>query len=202
MIHPPRLAAREGHMLGRYLMRMKSRGAMVRDIFRKYLDSNRENSKITERRALAVSPDQERVLLNCFRLQDLLMERTKIRFEFLIKTKLLDCAPYKSLDAISERLDQEWTEADESVIKKSNSHYGDLSREIDDIRSRWDPDSLTDPLRALTQDFEYRAASIAHASKISKTTGPVNGSADYPRRLLTTHRNPVHTLNEAKKTRR
>ena len=141
------------------LMLLKSRAALVRDTYREYMDSTRENSKITEQRALAVSPDHKTALLNCFRLQDLLRERATLRFEFLIKTQSFNCAPYKSLDAISERLDTGWTEAEEGAIKESNAHYKDVSREIADIRSKWDPDSLTAPLRALTQDSQYKAAS-------------------------------------------
>jgi hypothetical protein len=113
-------------MLIQSLLGMKSRHAMVRDTYRKCMKSSRDFSKLMEKRALIVSPDQRPVLLNCFRLQDLLMEQRAIRFEFLLKSRSLDCALFKSLDEISQRLDKDWCAAEEGALKESNSHYGDL----------------------------------------------------------------------------
>jgi hypothetical protein len=155
-------------MLIQFWKPKKMRAARVRDTFRKYLDSCREYSKTTEQRALTVSPDQELALLNCFRLQGLLRKRETIRFEFLLDIHSLDCSLTKSLDEIEQRLDKGWTEAEEGVLKEINSHYGGVSREITEIRSKGIPNSLTDPLRALQQDSKYRAASIAHAAVVRK----------------------------------
>src|SRR6266446_77793 len=104
-------------MLLGYFMRTKKRATIVREVFREYMESCDENMKITEQRALEASPDQEPILLNCFRLQRLLRERTTIRFEYLVSTTSLNCALFKSLDDIQKRVDQQWTEAEEAVIE-------------------------------------------------------------------------------------
>lgn len=147
-------------------MRTKKRATIVREVFREYMESCRESTKITEQRALEASPDHIPILLNCFRLQHLLLERLTIRFEYLLTTKSLDCAPFNSLDDLQKRLDQGWTEAEEVAIKKGNSHYCDISREIGTIQLEWLPDSLTTPLRELMRDDIYRKESVAHADKI------------------------------------
>ena len=146
----------------------KRRGARVRDIYREYLKYCHANSKITEQRALAVSPDQKLALRNCFRMQDLLRVQHIIRFEFLLEIHSLDCALFKSLEEIEQRLHEGWTEAEEGVLKEFNSHYSAVSREITEIRSKWPPNSLTYPLQALQQDPEYSTASIAHAALVRK----------------------------------
>ena len=146
--------------------RPKKRATIVREVFREYMESCYENMKITEQRALEASPDQEPILLNCFKLQRLLRERTTIRFEYLVSTISLDCALFKSLDDIQKRLDEEWTEAEEAAIKAGDAHYRDVSREIEAIQSKWVPDLLTAPLRELMKDGIYRTESLAHADKI------------------------------------
>ena len=42
-------------MLLGYFMRTKTRATIVREVFREYMESCRENTKITERRALGVA---------------------------------------------------------------------------------------------------------------------------------------------------
>jgi len=153
-------------MLLGYFMRTKKRATIVHEVFREYMESCCENMTITEKQALKASPDQEPILLNCFRLQHLLRERTTIRFEYLVSTNSLDCALLKSLDDIQKRLDQEWTEAEEAAIKASDAHYCNVSREIEAIQSKWVPDLPTAPLRQLMKDDIYRAESLAHADKI------------------------------------
>jgi hypothetical protein len=153
-------------MLLGYFMRTKKRATIVREVFREYMESCRENTKLAEQRALGASPDHIPILLNCFRLQHLLGERLTIRFEYLLTTKSLDCAPFNSLDDVQKRLDQGWTEAEEVAIKEDNSHYCDISREIEAIQFKWLPDSLTAPLRELMRDDIYRKDSVAHADRI------------------------------------
>lgn len=126
-------------MLLGYFMRTKKRATIVREVFREYMESCRENTKLAEQRALGASPDHIAILLNCFRLQHLLRERLTIRFEYLLTTKSLSCAPFNSLDDIQKRLDQGWTEAEEVAIKEGNSHYCDISREIELFNSNGYP---------------------------------------------------------------
>lgn len=141
---------------------------MVRDTYRKSMQSYREFTNLWERRAIEVSPDQKPLLLNCFRLQNLLMDQRAIRFEYLLKSKSMDCAIFKSLDEISERLDKDWTATEEGDLKESNSNYRDICQEIDDIQSKWDSDSLTAPLKAVEQDPQYRAAREAIADRVQE----------------------------------
>jgi hypothetical protein len=131
---------------------MKSRHALVRDTYRKSIRSTREFMQICKQRAIEVSPDQKALLLNCFKLQNLLMDQRAMRFEYLLKSKSRDCAIFKSLDEIDERLDKDWIAAEEGALKQSNLHYGAISQEIAEIQSKWDSEALTTPLRVLDQD--------------------------------------------------
>jgi hypothetical protein len=110
-------------MLIQSLLRLKSRHALVRDTYRKNMKRFREFTVFCEQRATAVSPDQKPLLLNCFKLWDLLMDQRAIRFEYLLETRSLDCAIFKSLDEIDERLDKDWdvTEDQMDVSTPANS---------------------------------------------------------------------------------
>ena len=108
---------------------------------------------------MEVSPDQKSLLLNCFRLQNLLIDQRSIRFRFLLKSKSLDCAVFKSLD-------KNWNAAEEEVLNKSNAHYTGICQEIADIWSKWDAESLTAPLTAVEQDPRYRAARETIADRV------------------------------------
>jgi len=152
------------------------RATRVRKTFRRYMQSCRKNMKIIEQRALALSPDHSLALRNCFRLQYLLSERRRSRFEFLLDTKSIDCALFKSLDEIAERVDKGWTEAEEGAIKERDPHYRDISREIAGIQSRWVPDLLTVPLRRLMHDDIYRKESLAHAARIRELERRMDGN--------------------------
>jgi hypothetical protein len=142
-----------------------SRRALVRDTYRNDLKSTRDFMKLAERRALEVSPEHSVVIRNCFRLQDLLSERCAVRFEYLLKSKSLDCAIFNTLDEVSERFDKDWGATEEGALKKSNAHYCDICQEIEAIQSKWDPDSLTAPLLAVQQDPQYLAAREAIADR-------------------------------------
>jgi hypothetical protein len=60
-------------------------------------------------------------------LQRLLKKRQTIRFDYLLKTRDLDCSLYETLDAISERLDAGWSDAEENAVQACNLHYGEIS---------------------------------------------------------------------------
>jgi hypothetical protein len=193
------------------LFTLKSRHALVRDIYRKYLKATAEFTQVMEHRALQVSPDHKATLQNCFRLQHLLIEQRMIRFEYLLKSRTLDCAAFKTLGEVSERLDKNWDGREEAAIlrlvepfgnpfprstsasqarepdwppglvsqspfksvatsysKESNSHYAAVSKEIDHIQSKWNAAALTEPLRSLEQDPQYRAALAAIADRVQE----------------------------------
>jgi hypothetical protein len=155
-------------MLIQSLLSFKSRHALVRDTYLKDMKSTREFMNLFEQRAILMSPDQELVLRNCFRLQNLLIDQCLIRFKCLLKSKSLDCAVFNSLDELDQRLDKNWTAADEEVLNKSNSHYTGICQEIADIWSKWDAESLTEPLKVVEQDPRYRAARVAIADRVQE----------------------------------
>jgi hypothetical protein len=155
-------------MLIQSLLAMKSRHALVRDTYRKNLNRFRGFTVFCEQRAIEISPDQKPLLLNCFKLWDLLIDQRAIRFEYLIKSKSLDCSIFKSLDEIDERLDKDWDLTEEDALKKSNERYTSICQEMVDIKSKWDSDSLTAPLKTFEQDPRYRAAREANADRIQQ----------------------------------
>ena len=126
---------------------MRSRHSLVRDTYRKNMKRFREFTAFCEQRAIEISPDKEPLLLNCFKLWDLLIDQRANRFEYLLKSKCLDCSIFKSLDEIDERLDKDWDVTEDDILKKSNTHYTSICQEIADIKSKWDPYSLTHPSR-------------------------------------------------------
>jgi hypothetical protein len=50
--------------------------------------------------------------------------------------------------------------------RESNSHCCAIGQEIADIKSQWDSDSLTAPLRAVQHDPQYRAARQAIVDRV------------------------------------
>ena len=155
-------------MLIQSLLGLRTRHALVRDTYLKDMKSIREFMKLFEQRAILMSPDQEPVLRNCFRLQNLLIDQRLIRFKFLLKSMSLDCAIFKTLDELDQRLDKDWNAAEEGDLEKGNSHYSGLCQEIADIRSKWDAESLAAPLEAVEQDSRYRAARLAMADRVQE----------------------------------
>lgn len=53
-------------------------------------------------------------------------------------------------------------------VKTKQLHYRDVCQEIKDIQSKWDSEALTDPLRVLDQDPQYRAAREAIADRVQE----------------------------------
>jgi hypothetical protein len=155
-------------MLIQSLLRMRSRRAIVRDAYRKYLKSTRYFMKWAGERAVKVAPDQSAALLKCFRMQVLMNEQQSIRFESLLKSNFRDWALLKSLDAIAQRLGKDWSAAEDEALIQRNSHYRDVSQEIKDIQANWDFDSLTEPLRVLDQDPQYRAERLTIADSVEE----------------------------------
>jgi hypothetical protein len=153
-------------MLIQALLGIRSRHVRVCDTYRKNMKRFRAFTVFCKQRAIEISPDQKPLLLNCFKLWDLLSDQRAIRFEYLLKSKSLDCPIFKSMDEIDERLDKDWDATEEDALKKSNSHYRDISQEIAEIQSKWDSEALTAPLRVLDQDPQYRAERLVIADRI------------------------------------
>ena len=122
-------------MLIQSLMRLRSRRTLLRNTFRKSQASYRVFLDVAEQCALRISPEFKLAWQNVYRLQRLLMEQRAIRFEYLLKARALDCS-LETLDAIAERLDAGWSDAEEMDVQACNAHYSEISLEIADIRSK------------------------------------------------------------------
>jgi len=96
--------------------------------------------------ALRVSQDYKLAWQNVFKLQRLLKKREDMRFAHLLQACNLDC----------------------SLLQECNAHYREISQEIGDIRSKWDPHAVGESTRTLEQDPKYLAARLALADRAKK----------------------------------
>jgi hypothetical protein len=93
------------------------------------------------------------------------MEQRAIRFEYLLRARVLDCSLFETLDAIAERLDAGWSEAEEIDVQACNAHYSEISLAIADIRSKWKPYAVGESSKILENDPEYQTARLDLASR-------------------------------------
>jgi hypothetical protein len=91
-----------------------------------------------------------------------------MRFTYLLKTRNFDCSLFETLDDLAARLDAGWSEAEEIAMQKCSAHYSEISQEIGDIRSKWDPHALDESARILEQDPRYLNARLALADRVEK----------------------------------
>jgi hypothetical protein len=152
-------------MLIQSLMRLRSRRTLLRNTFRKSDASYLEFLGVAEQCALRVSPEFNLAWQNVYRLQRLLMEQRAIRFEYLLQTRVLDCSIFETLDAIAERLDAGWSDAEEIAVQACNAHYSEISLAIADIRTKWKAYAVGESFKMLENDPEYRTARLALASR-------------------------------------
>ena len=152
-------------MLIQSLMRLRSRRALLRDTFRKSQASYLEFLNVAEQCALRVSPDFKLAWQNVYQLQRLLKEQQSIRFEYLLTARHLDCSRFESLDAIAERLEAGWSDAEEMDVQACNAHYSEISLEIADIRSKWKPYAVGESFKILENDPEYQTARLALSTR-------------------------------------
>jgi phenylpropionate dioxygenase-like ring-hydroxylating dioxygenase large terminal subunit len=155
-------------MIRYFNSKTKTRATVVHDVFSKYLESTREFWKTTQRRAMKGSRDWNPALQRAFRLQQVLIDRQALRFGYLLAGDALDSAGLRSLNDITVRLDQGWSEAEEARLIESNPTYEEVVREIKDIQSNWDPNILAEPLQELQRDEKYHAARRALADKVQE----------------------------------
>lgn len=155
-------------MLIQFLVGLRTRRTLVRDTFRKSQASYSEFLDVAEQRALIVWPDYKLAWQNVFKLQRLLKQREEMRFAHLLQACNLDCSLFETLDDLAARLEAGWSEAEEIAMRECNAHYGEISREIGDIRSKWDPSAVGESTRTLEQDLTYRAARLALADRAKK----------------------------------
>jgi hypothetical protein len=123
---------------------------------------------VAEQCALRVSPEYKLAWQNVFKLQRLLKKREDMRFAHLLHSCNLDCSLFETLDDLAARLEAGWSEAEEIAMRESNAPYSEMSREIGDIRSKWDPHAVGESTRILEQDPKYLAARLALADRAKK----------------------------------
>jgi hypothetical protein len=104
-------------------------------------------------------------LARWYQLQRLLREQQSIRFEYLLTARHLDCSRFESLDAIAERLEAGWSDAEESALRTLDARYNKISLEIADIRSKWKPYAVGESSKMLENDPEYQTARLALSSR-------------------------------------
>ena len=155
-------------MLIQYLVGLRSRRTLVRETFRKSQASYLEFVDVAEQCALRVSPDYKLAWQNVFKLQRLLKKRADMRFAHLLQACNLDCSLFETLDDLAARLEAGWSEAEEIAMQECNARYTEISQEIGDIRSKWDPHAVGESTRTLEQDPKYLAARLALADGAKK----------------------------------
>ena len=154
----------------------KRRATSVQNAFRESNNSYREFLKIAERRAIEVLPDYRIVWQNAYRLQNLLLTRTHLRFEYLKGNRQLGSVTSRSIASIEERLDKAWTVTEEAKLRESLPLYREITCEIDDIKSKWDPLAVsTEMISALERDSEYRSARIALSEGAQRRRAKLGG---------------------------
>jgi hypothetical protein len=148
--------------------RMRNQTAVIRSVYREYLEWAKSLLVFAETSSTKEWPDRKHVLLNVFRLQILYNEREALRFEYLLESNTPDIVTWKSLSRVNERLIKEWTEVEETGLKESNSAYRDVLRGIEDLEGKTDSLALDQPFQALTRNASYRDARRAFAKKIQQ----------------------------------
>lgn len=84
----------------------------IREIFRKSQDASREYLNQARRCSLRGWPDRKRELDTAFELQVLLLRRHELRFEYLMKMRLIQSDSWPSLLEFTKRLNDGWRDTE------------------------------------------------------------------------------------------
>lgn len=144
---------------------IQHRAKEVRGAYREYLEWAKSLLTLAETTSVSVSPTQEVVLRNVFRLQILYNEREALRFEYFFRKCSTEVAAFRSLSDLSERLIKDWSDDDEDGIKSGNSNYASVLQGIADLEGKTDSPALDKPFQTLTEDPNYRKARLAFAER-------------------------------------
>jgi hypothetical protein len=109
------------------------------------------------------------VLYYTWKCQQLLIHRQEIRFEYVFSLGDFDTGVWNSLSSITDRLDKNWSDIDESSAISNNSAYKNLTTQLSEAeksRASMDKDLLDGPLRTVQQHAEYRSARQAIYEKV------------------------------------
>ncbi|HEY2679060.1 MAG TPA: hypothetical protein VGI65_18985 [Steroidobacteraceae bacterium] len=147
-----------------------ARFVIVRDTFREYMQSCSEFWKAFQRSTIAIksSERQRQVLQTHLGLQTLWLERQRLRFEYLLRGGTFGTGFWGELNSISQRLDNEWTDDDETGLKAIDASYRDLLVEIEDLVPKMNGAELDAPIKALQQNAQYREARELIADEVQR----------------------------------
>jgi hypothetical protein len=142
--------------------------SLVEKVFRQYLQVTRTFWKDAETRAAKIIPDWKAALGDGFAQQLILIDRQALRFGHLIATdEFVD--PQLSLNDITERLAQDWSDADEKSLIATNPVYREVVQQQETISVRWKPNAVSrSALETLQLDPKYAKARDTLAEKVSK----------------------------------
>lgn len=121
--------------------RNQVRLSLVEEVFIRYLQITRAIWKETEKRAKTI-PGWRAALVDGFARQLILIDSQALRFGHSLTTdEFTD--PRLSLNDITERLDNHWSDADEKSLIAANPVYREIVQEQKTISSRWKSDSVS-----------------------------------------------------------
>ena len=134
----------------------------LREAWLQYIDSKRHFLSTAERCSVQGWPDRKMAIRNAFRLQELFCDQEILRFKYLA-TIWQDPAnmtykPLTSVSAISKAIHNEWTDATEAALQRSNPAYRKLVHEIEQCKASTIPGTLDGPFRDVQRDPEYISA--------------------------------------------
>ena len=133
----------------------------IRDIFRQYIEAKREFGAVAERCLLKGWPDRKTAIQSMSRLGSLVADIELLRFEHLMSAVPLDATALKSFAAIFDRLDKDWADSEEIVLREKNPTYRAVSRELEAAKATkaaLDPTALDGPFAGAKGDPEFQIA--------------------------------------------
>jgi exonuclease VII small subunit/putative component of membrane protein insertase Oxa1/YidC/SpoIIIJ protein YidD len=147
-----------------------SRLVIVRNTFREYMQSCSEFWTAFQRCTIAIkcSERQRQALQTHLRLQTLWLARQRLRFEYLLRGRTFETGFWGELDNITQRLDKEWSDNEETDLLASEPTYRDLLVEIEDLVPKMNGAELDAPIKALQQNAQYREARELMADEVQR----------------------------------
>jgi len=116
-------------------------------------------------------PDRVAVLYFTWQCQRLYIRRQELRFGYLYSCGEFESGAWNSLSSVTDRLDKNWTDRDESGALRDLTGYRELTAEIAEAeiaRESFDKDLLDGPFRTLQQNAEYRIARQTIYEKVNE----------------------------------
>lgn len=127
----------------------------IKEIFRRYAESKETFLKIAEMCSIKGWPDRKSYLRTLFRLQELYSTQEGMRFAYLADRHAMQVQCYDSLGSIVNRLQQDWSEEEETSLSDARPDYVVISKEIEINRGLLKSSEVDEPLSAVKRDPEY-----------------------------------------------